>query len=364
MVRGQPDFYFIFTVFALVGFGLVMVLSSSLVTGFRIYQDSFYFFKRHLFSAGLGILFFFIGLNFNYFNLKKLAFLIFGATVILLLMVYFPGVSWRAGGASRWLKIWFFSFQPSELAKLSFIIFISYLLSGLGQKISNFKKGIFPVLMLTFPILFLIIKQPDFGTAFIIMGLFLALLFLAGARGRHLLLIIFIMLFLGMLVIAQHAYQQRRLLAFLNPWKDPLGSGFHLIQSLLAVGSGGLWGLGLGASRQKYAYLPLHFTDFIFAIICEELGFVGAVIVILLFVFLAIRGFRIARGACDNFGKLLAAGLTFWFVFQAVINIGVVVGIFPVTGIPLSFISFGGTALFTSLWSAGILGNISRFRRK
>jgi cell division protein FtsW len=359
----QPDFYLLFAVVSLVGLGVVMVFSASLATAYHLHQDSLFFFKRHLLSVFLGLMLLIIGLKIDYYKYKKWTGLILLGTIFLLILVYVPGLGLKVGGSSRWLKLGFFSFQPSELAKLVFILVIAQIISNKKEKIKDGRGGFIPLLAWLFLMVGLVVRQPDFGTALIFTVVFFILIFLGGARLSHILGTLFFLAVAGGGIISRYAYQQRRLLAFLNPWKDPLGSGFHIIQSLLAVGSGGFWGLGLGSGRQKLAYLPLQFTDFIYAIICEELGFVGAVGVILVFVFVAVRGFRIARNAPDSFGMLLAAGITSWLLIQAAINLAVVVGVLPVTGIPLSLISFGGTALLVSLFGVGILLNISCYRR-
>lgn len=362
--RGQPDFYFIFAVFILVGFGVVMVLSASLVTAFKMHGDSFYFLKRHLISVFLGMGAFFFALNFDYFKYRRWAFWFFIFSLVLLAAVYWPAISTRAGGASRWLKLGFISFQPSEVAKLAFVIFLADLIAHKKEKMKDFKNGLLPLIIMTLPVLGLIGKQPDLGTALVLAGVFFVLIFLGGARLKDILVVLIVAALLAGMVIAHYSYQQKRIQAFLDPWKDPEGAGFHAIQSLLAVGSGGVFGVGLGASRQKCAYLPLQFTDFIFAIICEELGFLGSLAIVFFFIFITVRGLRIARSGPDSFARLLAVGLTSWIIFQAAINIGVVLGLIPITGIPLSFISFGGTAVIMTLWAAGILANISRFRKK
>ncbi len=356
----SPDYILLFIVLALVSVGLIMVMSSSPVMGMKL-GDSLYYLKRHLLHIFLGIAFLIFGLTINLFVLKKWANVILFSIIVLLLLVYIPPIGRVAGGASRWIDVFGFSFQPSELAKVAIILFLAKNLSSDSKENSTtLKEFLFLLLILGFTVL-IVLRQPDLGTSLIIATTAFAMLFVAGENTYRLLFTLLCGCGAFVLAAISSPYRLRRLAAFLKPWKDPTNVGFHIIQSLLAVGSGGLFGLGLGGSKQKFFYLPQHTTDFIYAILCEELGFIGGVSVLALFVLFAVRGFRIARFSQDKYSFLLASGITFWILIQAVINISVVVGYLPTTGMPLPFVSFGGTSLIALLFSVGILMNISKY---
>lgn len=363
MQKTRIDYIFLFTVLALSAIGLIMVFSASPTMALKL-GDSYYYLKRHIFYLLLGFTALFFGLRLDLEALKKWSAPILILSLALLLLVYIPGVGKRVSGALRWIDLVIFSFQPSEIIKFTMVLYLAKILAKHKEGAKDFFRGLLPPLLLVGAVSAVIIKQPDLGTAIAIASTAFIMLFAAGANLWHL-------AGLGVLGIAgaigiamSSPYRMRRLDAYLNPWKDPHGVGFHIIQSLLAVGSGGLFGAGLGASRQKFFYLPQQFTDFIFAILCEELGFVGGVGVIVLFIIFAVRGFRIALTASDNFSFLLATGLVSWLTLQALINILVVVGLLPTTGIPLPFISYGGTATVVGLFSVGIVLNISMQARK
>ncbi|NQT29252.1 MAG: putative lipid II flippase FtsW [Candidatus Saganbacteria bacterium] len=358
MRKPKIDYLLLFSVLALTAIGLIMVFSASPTMALKL-GDSYYFIKRHILYLLLGFAAAYFGVRLDLSVLKKWSGLILFCSVLLLFVVYIPGIGKRISGAQRWIDLVIFSFQPAELIKFSIVLFLANMLSKTKDKISDFFRGLLPPLIVVGLIMVPIIAQPDLGTAICISVTAFIMLFCAGANLWHL-------MFVGGLGIASiialsfsSPYRMRRMVAFINPWKDPQGSGFHIIQSLLAVGSGGFWGLGLGASRQKFFYLPQQFTDFIFAILCEEWGFIGALVVILLFILFAVRGTRIALTAKDQFCSLLAVGLVSWLTLQALINILVVLGLLPTTGIPLPFISYGGTATIINLFSVGILLNIS-----
>jgi len=359
MSKPKIDYIFLFAVLALSAIGLIMILSASPTMGLKL-GDSFFFIKRHLFYLTLGFLALYFGFRIDLEHLKKWAGLIFAISIVLLISIYIPGVGRKVLGASRWIDLGILSFQPSELMKFSTVLFLAVILTNRREQIKDFLAGLLPPLVLTGMVAVLIIRQPDLGTALTIAAAAFIMLFIAGAQLWHLGL----MGGVGVLGIAVlsifSAYRMQRLLAYLDPWKDPQGIGFQIIQSLLAVGSGGLFGLGLGASRQKFFYLPQQFTDFIFAILGEELGLVGGLGVVILFIVLAGQGFRIALSTTDRFKSLLAAGLVSWITLQALINIAVVLGIIPTTGIPLPFISYGGTATIVNLFAVGVILNISK----
>nr|WP_281252507.1 stage V sporulation protein E [Oceanobacillus timonensis] len=344
----------------LLGVGMLMVYSSSYIWSEYKFNDSFYYLKRQLLFAGIGFIGMVVISYFPYYIWKKYAKILLFFCFILLLLVLIPGIGMVRGGAQSWIGIGAFSIQPSEFMKLGLIIFLAAILSDYQKYITSFKKGFFPCLLLIFTAFGLIMLQPDLGTGMVLVLTCMILLFVAGAKLSHFfgLAGIGVIGFIGL--IASAPYRINRILAFLNPWEDPLGHGFQIIQSLYAIGPGGLMGLGLGNSLQKYFYLPEPQTDFIFSIIAEELGLIGGSATILLFFLLLWRGIKIAVEAPDLFSRLLALGIASMLVLQAMINISVVIGLIPVTGITLPFLSYGGSSLTLTLCAAGILLSISR----
>ena len=363
MRKTKLDYIFIFSVIALTAMGLLIVFSASPTMGLKL-GDTYYFIKKHILYLLLGFSALLYGASLEIDKLRERARLIFGISIFLLLLVYIPGVGKKVSGASRWIDLVIFSFQPSELIKLSIILFLADHLSKLGNKIEYFWKGLLPPLLMVGMVAALIILQPDLGTAITISATSFIMVFTAGARYLQLALLGAAGAFGVLIISLVSPYRLRRLVAFVDPWKDPQGIGFQVIQSLLAVGSGGVMGLGLGASRQKFFYLPQQFTDFIFAILCEELGIVGGGMVVILFMLFCARGLKIAYSTADKFSSLLAAGIISWLTLQALINIMVVVGMLPTTGIPLPFISYGGTATIINLFAVGIVLNISTQAKK
>ncbi len=355
------DFICFFTVIALLSFGVVMVYSSSAVSAYVNFNDSYYFFKRQLVWGTLGFIAMLFTLSIDYHVWRKLATPALLVTIVLLILVLIPGLGKVVNGARRWLGFGSLYLQPSEIAKISMVLYSSANLARHQEKITSFLKGLLPQLVILLVIFGLILKEPDLGTALVIGGTVFVMLFAAGARLSHLTSLGLVGVVGIIAAIILEPYRLKRLLAFSNPWADPLDTGYHIIQSLYALGSGGLFGVGLGRSREKFLYLPEPHTDFIFAILGEELGFIGTIAVILLFFLFAWRGFKIAIAAPDIFGSLLATGITTMIVVQALMNIAVVTASMPVTGIPLPFISFGGSALIFTLAGVGILLNISRY---
>ncbi|MFX3633148.1 MAG: stage V sporulation protein E [Candidatus Pristimantibacillus sp.] len=361
--RSTPDVWMIVSIALILTIGLIMVYSASAVLAFHEHGDKFYFVKRQLLFAGLGIGTLIFTMNANYLiwkNWAKAALLI---CFVLLVIVLIPGVGVVRGGARSWLGISSFGIQPSEFMKLAMILFLAKWLSDKQQTITQFTRGLLPPLGLVGLAFGLIMLQPDLGSGAVMVGAALILIFTAGAKVRHLASLALggIAGLVG-LVIAE-PYRLRRITGFLDPWADPLDSGYQIIQSLYAIGPGGLVGLGLGMSRQKFSYLPEPQTDFIFSIISEELGFIGGAALIMLFMILVWRGIRTAIAAPDTFGSLLAVGITGIIGVQVLINIGVVIGMMPVTGITLPLVSYGGSSLTLLLTALGILLNISRYSR-
>ncbi|HEX7056036.1 MAG TPA: stage V sporulation protein E [Bacilli bacterium] len=358
-----PDAVMIMATLLLLGIGVVMVYSASAVLALHDFGDRFYYLKRQLLFAVLGVMAMYLAMNANYQLWKKFAKMGLIIAFVLLLLVIIPGVGVVRGGARSWLGIASFGIQPSEFMKLAMIIFIAKMLSAEQKKITSFTKGLLPVLLLLGSAFGLIMLQPDLGTGVVLAGAVLLVAYAAGARVSHLLALggVGLVGLAGLVAVAP--YRLQRITAFLDPWQDPLGAGYQAIQSLYAIGPGGLVGLGLGMSRQKYNYLPEPQTDFIFSIIAEELGFIGGALVLLLFALLLWRGMRTAITAPDTFGSLLAVGIVSLIAVQVLINIGVVIGLFPVTGITLPLISAGGSSLTLILTAIGILLNISRYAR-
>lgn len=358
--KGPPDFILFITTLALVGIGLIMVFSSSAVTSSVEHGNAYYFFKRQLMWAGIGLLTMIVIMRINYLRLKDLAFPIMIISVVCLLLVLTP-LGIEAKGSTRSLGLGGLSFTPSELVKLAMVMFLAKTMEINLDKIKSFKNGVLPYVFIMALVCALIMLQPDLGTSFTVAGTVFCMLMVAGAQWIHLGGLALTGVGAVALAILLAPYRAERFLAFLNPWKYPSDQGFQTIQSLYALGSGGLFGMGLGRSRQKFFYLPEQHTDFIFAIWAEELGFMGAILVLTLFLLFAWRGFRIAINAPDTFGSLLAAGITIMILFQAFVNIGVVSGALPVTGITLPFISYGGSSLLFTMAGVGLLLNVSRY---
>lgn len=340
-----------------------MVYSASAVWADYRFDDSFYFAKRQLLFAIIGLIAMFFIMNIDYWTWRSWSKVILITCFVLLIAVLIPGIGNVRNGSRSWIGVGAFSIQPSEFMKLAMIIYLAKFLSENQKNITSFKKGLVPSLGLVFTAFALIMLQPDLGTGTVMVGTCLFMIFVSGARIAHFIGLGLIGLagFVGL--IAAAPYRIKRITAFLDPWEDPLGSGFQTIQSLYAIGPGGLFGLGLGQSRQKFFYLPEPQTDFIFAILAEELGFIGGAFVLLLFALLLWRGIRTALNAPDLYGSFLAVGIISMVAFQVMINIGVVINLIPVTGITLPFFSYGGSSLTLMLMAMGILLNISRYSR-
>ncbi|MGM0902091.1 stage V sporulation protein E [Mesobacillus maritimus] len=361
--KTTPDFILLIVTFSLLAVGMTMVYSASAIWAEYKFDDSFFFAKRQMLFAVVGIIAMFFIMNVDYWTWRTWAKVILIVCFVLLVLVLIPGIGNVRNGSRSWIGVGAFSVQPSEFMKLAMIAFLAKFLSEKQKQITSFKSGLLPSLGLVFTAFALIMLQPDLGTGTVMVGTCVVMIFISGARVMH-------FVYLGLLgaagfvgLIASAPYRMDRITSFLDPWKDPLGTGFQMIQSLYAIGPGGLFGLGLGESRQKFFYLPEPQTDFIFAIIAEELGFIGGSFVLLLFSLLLWRGVRIALGAPDLYGSLLATGIIAMIAIQVMINIGVVTGLMPVTGITLPFLSYGGSSLTLMLMAVGVLLNISRYSR-
>ena len=358
----KADNYLIGAISALIIIGLIMIASAGVIYSETRFGDGYYFFKHQLLYGVLpGFIALFIFQKVDYHFWKKAATPFFFLAVIGLFLVFVPGVGSKIYGASRWLQLGPFSFQPSEMAKLASILYFAAWLESRGsEKIKDISEGFLPFLGILGLVSVLIIKQPDTGTMGVIALTATSIFFVSGAKFGHL----FSMGIFGSLglwiLIKLEPYRFDRILAFMDPGADPQGIGYQITQALLAVGSGGLLGSGLGNSRQKFNYLPEPVGDSIFAVIAEEIGFLGSMVIISLILFFAFRGLKVARYAPDVFGRLVAVGITMWVVLQAFINIGANIALIPLTGIPLPFISYGGTSMIFLMSAIGILLNISK----
>lgn len=355
-----PDYILLGAALFLIAFGLIMVSSAGAVVGFQRFGSASFFFREQLVSFLIGVVAFFVMFFIDYRFWKRLATPLLAVSIILLVLVVVPSIGFEAGGARRWIAFGEFLLQPSEVVKLTFLLYLALWLEKRGDGIQHFTYGFLPFLLLLGTIVGLVMLQPDLGTVTVIVLLSILVYFLAGARVKHLVLFFTGATGLMLLLIKISSYRASRLSVFLNPELDPQGIGYHINQALLAIGSGGLFGLGLGHSRQKYNFLPEVTSDSIFAVIAEEAGFLVVTFLIAVFLLFFFRGIRIARTAPDQFGRYVAAGIAFMVVGQAFVNMAALSGLLPLTGITLPFISYGGSSLVVSLAALGLLSNISR----
>jgi cell division protein FtsW len=344
----------------LTAIGVIEVFSASSVYAFTTYDNSFWFLERQGIYAAIGIGALLITARMRYAAWRRLSAPLLVVSVALLLLALHPTAGSSVYGASRWIGLGPFTLQPSEIAKLSLVAFAATVLTHKEGKLDNWIHLALPLGPIVLMVAAIVMLQRDLGTTIVIVGSVLMMLFVAGARLRH--LVITGVVTLGGLayLIFGESYRRARFFSFFDPWKDPLNSGYQLIQGLIALGSGGWFGVGLGASRQKWAYLPNAHTDFIFAVLGEEMGLIGEFVVLIAFGVMIYAGIRIAVRAPDTFGRLLAAGITSWIGLQAIVNLGAVTGLLPITGVPLPFVSFGGTALIVTLGAVGVLASIAR----
>ncbi len=359
MIRDIRINIFITTVI-LICIGIVMIYSASSIYAWERYKDSAFFLKRHLSFLVIGFLLTFLVMAFDYRKLRVYSKPLLLISFILLVMVLIPGIGREVSGARRWFRFKFISFQPSELASLAMIVYVADFIARKGSLLGSFLRGFLPPIVIMGSVLLLILVQPDLGTTVSIAAVVFVMLFVAGVRLRYLLSLLLSSLPALYLLIFSVPYRRMRILAFINPWLDPKGSGFQIIQSQLALGSGGIFGVGLGQSRQKLFYLPAAHTDFIFSIIGEELGLLGTLAVVSLFILFIYNGLKIIKNSSDRFGYFLALGLILMISLKATINIGVSCGLLPTKGLPLPFISYGGSSFIFDMISVGILMNIAR----
>jgi cell division protein FtsW len=358
--RSSTAILLVATVAVLNVIGVVMVLSASSVASLTDYGSPWYFFLRQLMWTVFGLIAFVFAVRFDYRRWRGLVRPLLVVSVVLLVVVLVPGIGIYVSGSRRWLGAGFLRFQPSEIAKLALLLYAADLVSRRAGELHDWRRVLRPVALVLAGFALLVMKEPDLGSAMVLALVVLAVLVAGGVRKSHLAIVgaagITAVTFLALV----EPYRRARMLTFLHPFADSSNAGYQISQSLIALGSGGLTGVGLGAGRAKWNFLPNAHTDFIFAIIGEELGLIGCFLVMALFIAFGVLGTRAALRAPDRFGALIAAGATMWVVGQAVINIGAVVGLLPVTGIPLPFVSFGGSALITTMLATGILVNVAR----
>lgn len=359
-MKKKFDFILFISVIVLVLFGVMMIYSASSIWADYKFGDSFYYAKRQFVFIVLGIILmiFFSKIDYNIYFKKANKILII--CFLLLILVIIPGIGSIRNGSRSWFGIGSFGIQPSEAAKIGMIIFTSKYLSKSNKFLKSYKQGVFPILLILFTFFGLIMLQPDLGTGVILVISIISLLFIAGVNMKFFVGIGILGLVGIIILIIIAPYRMDRITSFINPWNDPLGTGFQIIQSLYAIGPGGLLGAGFGNSIQKHFYLPEPQTDFIFSVISEEFGIVGVIIVVGLFSIIIYRGIKIALNCKDSFSKYLSFGMTFQIAFQTLMNLMVVIGMIPVTGVTLPFLSYGGSSLLVSMASIGIILNISK----
>lgn len=369
--RGVPDFLLFFLAVLLIGFGITMVLSASSIFAyagqFTIHGcdycggDGLYFVKKQIMWAVIGLIGMLIAMNIPFSFYKKNFLLIALICLFFLITVYIPGIGYEVKGARSWISIGPFSGQPSEFAKLGLILYLAALIAKKGEMIRQFKTGLFPPLVITGLFFLLVALQPDLGSSFILLGVAGIIMICGGAKLSHLFVLtvlpfsIFVTIYVGIL-----GHASSRISSYLDPWSDPLGAGYQIVQSYYAIAQGGISGSGFGKSIQKYLYLPEAHTDFIFAIIAEELGFIGTTIFLLVFLTFLLRGIYISLKVKDTFSSLVGIGIISMIGLQALINIGGVTGAIPLTGVTLPFISYGGSSLLSCMIATGILLSVSR----
>jgi cell division protein FtsW len=355
----SPDIILIIVTLILITVGTVMIYSSSSILAMERFKDGQFFLKKQLLFVVLGLGMMILLQRISYEELRKLAYPGVVLSAILLILVMIPHVGLRVGGASRWLRLGFFSFQVSEFVKIAVVLFLAHFLTKKSDYLTEFSRGILIPISVTMALVGLIAIEPDFGTAVIVTVMLMLMLYLSGSRVRYLAGMAALFLPVGLWLLFSKSYRVERLMTFLDPWRDPQHSGFQIIQSMLSFGSGGTFGVGVGDGMQKLFYLPEPHTDFILSVIAEESGFMGVFIVIALFAIFVFRGFMISFKAPDRFSTLLASGVTMIIALEAFINIAGVMGLIPLKGLALPFLSYGGTSLIMSLSAVGILLNIS-----
>ncbi|MFA6424372.1 MAG: putative lipid II flippase FtsW [Candidatus Magasanikbacteria bacterium] len=355
------DRIFLLYIGILLVFGLAALMSASGPLAYGKFQDSYFFIKRQLVFGllpGLALGYFFIKLNYE--KWRKLSWVPYLGSVILLILVLVPGIGQVINGARSWINIFGSGFQPSEIAKLAMIIFAAYLLSDRKRNLQDWQMGLLPILTLLAPVVILVAVQPDIGTLSIILIILFAMLFEAHVPKKYLFALGALALLTFAFLVFLKPYRLERISVFMHPELDPQGVGYQINQAFLAVGSGGFWGLGVGQSRQKFQYLPEVNSDSIFAVIAEETGFIVSAGLVILILLIGLRGLKIVKDTNSEFGRLIVVGVVVWLVWQSFLNIGAMVGILPLTGVPLPFVSHGGSALMAELAAVALVLNISK----
>lgn len=356
------DKWMLVAVVGLLILGVVMVLSTSYLYSQERYGDGTFFFRKQLIAMGAGIVALIVCSLMPSRLYRRFTYLLLGITLVFLILVLIPGIGANRGGARRWIPLAGFAFQPSELAKLAIVFYLAHSIAKKEAMIRTFSVGVLPHMIVTGVFAGVLLLEPDFGSALILAMLLYSILFIGGVRVHHLLATGLLALPALIYLMTKAEYRLRRLMSFMDPWSDASGSGFHVVQSLIAFGSGQLWGRGLGESRQKLFYLPEAHTDFVYSVIGEELGLLGALLVLALFGVIILRGLRLTSRIEEPFEQYLAFGLTVLLGLQALIHMGVVMGLMPTKGLVLPFISYGGSAMLINLAEAGILLSLSRRR--
>lgn len=362
-ITRKSDIPLIIVTGVLVAFGVLMVYSAGAYTAKRTYGNEFYYVYKQLTGAGLGFAAMFLFSRIDYHVLHKLRYAILAVSVILLAIVFIPGVGITNYGARRWINLPFFTIQASEISKFGFIVFAAAYIGSHEREITTFK-GILPIIAVGGIICFLIILEPNMSVTICMALLMIVMLFLGGAKIKHLVMIILPLIVAAVVLILIEPYRFARLMAFIDPWESPLEEGYQLIQSYYGLGAGGFFGVGLFNSRQKYLFLPFAESDFIFSVIGEELGLIGCLAVMAAYVFIIRRALKISLGASDRFGALLSSGIAAIIAIQVMVNIAVVTGSIPPTGLPLPFISSGSSGLIVFMSGIGILNNVKRTSHK
>jgi cell division protein FtsW len=360
--RFAVDKWLLLAVVALLALGVTMVLSTSYLYSQERFADGTYFFRKQLIAISAGLVALVVCSIVPSTIYRRLSYPLLGLTLLVLVLVLIPGIGVTRGGARRWLMLPGFAFQPAEMAKLALVLYLAHSMARKADKIKTFSLGVLPHLIVGAVFLAALLLEPDFGTALILGVLLYLMLFVGGARLPHILATGVMALPLLVYLMLTAEYRLRRLMAFMDPWREASSSGFQVVQSLIAFGSGQLWGRGLGESRQKLFYLPEAHTDFVFSVLGEELGLLGALAVLVLFGIITVRGLRLTSRIEEPFEQYLAFGLTVLLGLQALIHMGVVMGLMPTKGLVLPFISYGGSAMVINLMEAGMLLGLSRRR--
>jgi cell division protein FtsW len=351
-------------VLILVGIGVLMIYSSTALMSMRKYGSGFHYLWNHLFTVAVGIATIGVLMKVDYLKLRPAVYVLMGISLVSLLLVFVPGVGISANGARRWIRLWPTTFQPSELVKIVMVIFLADYMDKNIQRMKEFRYGIAVPVAVMFGFQAIIMLQPDFGAVMSLGILTFGLLVLGGARLLHVGGLLLVSMPVVFTLVMSSSYRMKRIMCFTDPWNEPFGCGFQLVQSFIAFGSGGFFGVGLGGSKQKLYFLPEVHTDFIFSIIGEELGLLGAIVVLGVFLWFLVKGVRVSLRLKDPFSYFLSAGLTMMVGIQAIINFAVSTGLMPTKGLPLPFVSYGGSALLINMAAAGILVNISMRQEK